>query len=416
MSRGLGKLKGAIVKLNIDDNVVRVAEPQRRILFHIREKVKRAIEKLEKGDIIERAPETQPTPWISPIVAVSKKDASPVDISAILAQKESASDDCRVVAYASRALSSVEKRYSQTEKEALSIVWAVEHFHLFIYGKPFQLITDHKPLEIIYGSPKSKPSARIERWVLRLQPYRFTVQYKPGVDNPADYLSRHRTKESTYKQEEMTEPYIAMLTNAAVPKTMTITEIKSATDSDRTLQALRAAIRLNRWDCDAIKSFKAIKDELTIGAYNIVLRGTTIVIPGSLQKKAIDLAHTTHQDLSKTKSLLCEKVWFPDIDKLVKETIYHCLPCQATGRPNPPEPLQMTEVPQSPWQKPHVDFHGPLPSGEYLLVVVDRYSRYPEVDIVRSIKASTVIPKLDKIFATNGIPETLTSDNGPPFY
>ena len=125
----------------------------------------------------------------------------------------------------------------------------------------------------------------------------------------------------------MTESFIAMLTNAAVPKTMTITEIKSATDSDRILQALRAAVRLNHWDCDAIKPFKAIKDVLTIGAFNIVLRGTRIVIPESLQKKAIDLAHTTHQGLSKTKSLLQEKMWFPDIDKLVKETIDHCIPC-----------------------------------------------------------------------------------------
>ena len=95
-------------------------------------------------------------------------DASPVGISAILAQENPHSDDCRIVAYASRALSPVEKRYSQTEKEALSVVWAVEHFHLFIYGKPFKLINDHKPLEVIYGNPKSKPSARIERWVLRL--------------------------------------------------------------------------------------------------------------------------------------------------------------------------------------------------------------------------------------------------------
>ena len=73
-------------------------------------------------------------------------------ISAILAQEKPHSDDCRIVAYTSRALSSVEKRYSQTEKEALSIVWAVEHFHLFIYGKPFKLITDQKPLEVIYAN------------------------------------------------------------------------------------------------------------------------------------------------------------------------------------------------------------------------------------------------------------------------
>ena len=128
-------------------------------------------------------------------------DASPVGISAILAQEKPHSDDCRIVAYASRALSPVEKRYAQTEKEALSIVWAVEHFHLFIYGKLFKLINDHKPLEVIYGNPKSKPSARIERWVLRLQPYQFTVQYKPGVENPADFLSRHPTKDSVSQQE-----------------------------------------------------------------------------------------------------------------------------------------------------------------------------------------------------------------------
>eukprot|EP00794_Sanderia_malayensis_P019335 gene19335-biopygen16222 len=85
----------------------------------------------------------------------------------------------KIIAYASRALSDVERRYSQTEKEALSIVWAVEHFHLYLYGHSFTLETDHKPLEIIYGSAKSKPCARIERWVLRLQPYDFNVKYKP---------------------------------------------------------------------------------------------------------------------------------------------------------------------------------------------------------------------------------------------
>ena len=61
-------------------------------------------------------------------------------------------------------------------------------------------------------------------------------------------------------------------------------------------------------------------------------------------------------------------------------------------------------------------FYGPLPYGEYLLVLIDCYSRYLEVEIVRSTKASFVIPKLDKIFATHGISLSLTTDNGPPFY
>ena len=92
-------------------------------------------------------------------------DASPVGIRTIHAQEGQGSNDCRVVAYASRALSPVEKRYSQTEKEVLSIVWAVEDFHLFLYGKFFKLITDCKLLEMIYGSCKSKPSSSKERWV-----------------------------------------------------------------------------------------------------------------------------------------------------------------------------------------------------------------------------------------------------------
>ncbi len=113
--------------------------------------------------------------------------------------------------------------------------------------------------------------------------------------------------------------------------------------------------------------------------------------------------------------MIREKIWFPDIDKLVKTTIDRCIPCQATSKPNPPEPLSMTEMPNGPWELLHVDFKGPLPSGEYLLVVTDRYSRFPEVEIVNSTRASTVIPKLDKIFAVHGIPLQVKSDNGPPF-
>ncbi|KAK3722797.1 hypothetical protein QZH41_007484 [Actinostola sp. cb2023] len=86
-------------------------------------------------------------------------DASPVGLGAILTQHQK--DGPRVISYASRSLSDTERRYSQTEKEALALVWACEKFHPYVYGVPFELITDHKPLEVIYGI-KSKPCARIE--------------------------------------------------------------------------------------------------------------------------------------------------------------------------------------------------------------------------------------------------------------
>ena len=62
------------MKRNIDQNKTPKVQPQRPIPCHIREEVKQAVEDLEKEDIVERVPETQPTPWISPIVAVPKKD------------------------------------------------------------------------------------------------------------------------------------------------------------------------------------------------------------------------------------------------------------------------------------------------------------------------------------------------------
>ncbi|CAB4000852.1 Hypothetical predicted protein [Paramuricea clavata] len=77
-------------------------------------------------------------------------DASPVGISAILSQQEPGTNDPKIVEYASRSPTDKETRYSQTEKEALAIVWSVEHFHLFLYSSQFTLVTDHKPVQVIY--------------------------------------------------------------------------------------------------------------------------------------------------------------------------------------------------------------------------------------------------------------------------
>ena len=91
-------------------------------------------------------------------------DASPVGLGGILTQEG------KVVSCASRTLSEVEARYSQTEREMLAVVWAAEHFHLYVCGSKFHIIADHKPLLGIFKSNKPT-STRIDHWKLRLMPY-----------------------------------------------------------------------------------------------------------------------------------------------------------------------------------------------------------------------------------------------------
>ena len=194
-------------------------------------------------------------------------DASPVGLGALLTQNG------RVVAYASKALSPVQRRYSQIEREALAIMWACTHFYLYLYGCTFKVITDHKPLMSIFNNPNSKPPLRIERWVLRLQTYDFTVSYRRGKDNPADYMSRHpNMQDLDQTEEELTEKYAAFVLANAAPKALSQDEIRLATESDHALQEVIRAIGAGRWhDVSIPPSFQRIKDQLAVKD-GIVLR------------------------------------------------------------------------------------------------------------------------------------------------
>ena len=120
-------------------------------------------------------------------------DASSYGLGAVLEQKDE-KGLLRPISYASRTLAKAEKNYSQTEKEGLAVVWAVSKFHKYLFGRFFEIWSDHKPLLGILGEGKAIPqmaSGRIIRWSLLLAGYKYKLCYKPGCKIPnTDCLSR----------------------------------------------------------------------------------------------------------------------------------------------------------------------------------------------------------------------------------
>ena len=390
-----------------------ISEPLRRLtkagtLFAFGKEQKEAFEELKRrlssAETLGYFDKDAPTQVVA--------DASPVGLGAVLTQVQK--DGPRVISYASRSLTETERRYSQTEKEALALIWACEKFHPYIYGTPFELVTDHKPLEVIYG-PKSRPCARIERWVLRMQPYKFKVRYQPGPKNIADALSRLVTSEDGgSRHSSQAEQYVRFVAVSATPSAMTTREVEEASAEDEELSAIRKCIDGESWDQLAYKQYIPCSGELcTIG--QLILRGTRIVIPKKLRPRILSLAHEGHLGVVGTKQKLRSRVWWPGMEKDAEKHCKTCYGCQLVSRPNPPEPIRATALPTGPWRDLAVDLLGPLPTGESILVVVDYYSRYYEVDILRSTVTSKIISSLEEMFARHGLPESLKSDNGPQF-
>lgn len=272
----------------------------------------------------------------------------------------------------------------------------------------FTVMTDHKPLERIW--PKQKPTLRIQRWGLRLQPYKLIIKYRPGADNPADYMSRHHVKCSSSKEETIAEEYVNFLAEEAILKAMDIKEVKIASSEDKTIRKAIYFVRSGCWyqmkslndediDTEELTALRSVKEEISVHGENILLRDKRIVLPKKLRDKAIHIAHEGHQGTTRTKSFLRSKVWFPNLRDRVEQAIKGGVACQVISPGTRMEPYKMLELPSGPWQDLSADLCGPLLTGEYLFVITDEYSSYPIAEILRSVSANTVIPVLDKVIS-----------------
>lgn len=344
-------------------------------------------------------------------------DASTVGLGAVLVQFEDETDQRPVIiSFASKSLSETERRYSQTEKEALGLVWGVERFKDYLIGTTFELETDHKPLTYIF-SPTSTPTARLERWVLRLQAFRYRVIYRKGKENVADPLSRLPTSVTkSYGKdfdEADEEAYIhAVLESAAID----LEEIKDATELDTELQAVKQALTTGDWSEVQIsaKDYAPFQRDLClVGGF--VIRGSQLLVPKVLRQRMLELGHEGHPGEQAMIRRLRDRVWWPGVDKAVKDHVKRCEGCILVSHPSVPEPMRRRQMPMEAWVDIAMDFLGPLPSGEYILVVVDYFSRYKEVEVMTKITAEGTIRRLEPIFVRNGYPTTITLDNGRQF-
>jgi hypothetical protein len=349
------------------------------------------------------------------IVDGSKKDG----VASILTQKDPGTARFRVIRYDSRATTAPEKNYAPIEVESLSILFALTKKHLYLHGmKEFTVCTDHKPLVPLYSQYRKEMTARVERHKIALQgKYNFRVIWAAGKDNPADYNSRHPGQSSIDQAAVEAELAVSAVVVDAIPDALTIQQIALATEADPTLRLLKQAVQKGHLDTvqtPQLKEYAKVFEALSI-IDGILCRSDRIVVPSSLQREAIEISHEAHQGITKTKQYLRSRMWFPRMDTLVEERLQSCLSCLAATESKQREPILPTEMPTKPWNTLWTDIFGPLPTGEYLVLVQDLHSRFPEVAVTHSTSATAVIPAIDKILAAYGTPEVMGSDNGPPY-
>ena len=204
---------------------------------------------------------------------------------------------------------------------------------------------------------------------------------------------------------------------------MSTEDIVAAATKDPTYQTIMKELRGGSKPSSKIPvGYKRVWQELSI-IDNILHKGNKIVLPFaakhpegmSLRTKALHIAHEGHPGITAMKQHLRARLWFPGMDEEVEEFAGTCLPCQASTVTPHRDPLIPSSPPDHPWQKLGTDHWGPTADGKYLLVVIDKLSKYPEVAVVKSTSADDNIEAFDNIFTRHGYCESLISDGGPPF-
>ena len=188
------------------------------------------------------------------------------------------------VAYASRTLSPAEVKYSQLDKEALSIVYGVKNIHQYLYGRKFTILSDHKPLKYLLRETRGIPplaSARIQRWALMLSAYNYRIRYKLGNDHANSNGLGHLPVPGHTTDHEVPVPGDVLLLSRVLESTpVSAAQIRKWTATDPVLSRVRRYL-LSRWiksNEPNLQPYQSRASELSVQD-GCVLWGSRMVVP-----------------------------------------------------------------------------------------------------------------------------------------
>lgn len=321
------------------------------------------------------------------------------------------------IAFASRSLSKSEIRYAQIEKELLAIVFSCQKFHYLIYGaQNVTLFSDHKPLEAIFKKELQQVPPRLQRMLLKVLHYNLRVIYKPGKYlYISDTLSRAFLNEKNLDLELELEYVVHSVTRNLPISVEKKNRIKQAYKSDLSLQKLIQVVS-SEWPenkkliPECIRHYHKIKDFLFVSD-SLLFFNYRLIVPVGLRQEMLIKLHEGHVGIEKVKSRARGIFYWPGMNLDIENYIKKCSTCERFARKNNKQTLLPYPIPDRPWQRVGADIFS-YANNSYL-VVIDSYSTWLEILLLKNKTAHEVILKLKILFSKFGSPDQLICDNIP---